>query len=134
MKFFIPVSVLLGLTTALHAVVSAIVPVDDSLDPTVNKGETNEATFINTATLDGWPPFYSTPKPQNLCGDTIGYDKSSDDVPNSKDCATLRDNLDAKPGLWNITADSGRSAYVLLASHGTCAFVAAPLDSSKDCL
>ncbi|KUI64101.1 hypothetical protein VM1G_10890 [Cytospora mali] len=122
MKVFSYAWVLMGLSTGiLHGLASA----DD-----LHNGE-----GINTAFSDGWPPLYSTSKPQDLCGDTIGHDKSSDQVPDTKDCATLRDQMDANPGLWNITADAGRPYnYILLASHGTCAFVAAPLDPNKDCL
>lgn len=126
MKFSAPISVLLGIALNLHGVASAIIPVDYSLDTT---------SSINATTLDGWPPFYKTNSSQNLCGDTVSHNKSSSSVPNPKDCAALRDNMDANPGLWNITADTGRGdVYVLLASHGTCAFVAAPLDSGKNCL
>ncbi|ROV88760.1 hypothetical protein VMCG_10051 [Cytospora schulzeri] len=138
MKFLAPISVLLGFATHVQGVASAIGTKNGNkeVDPIFNQTEaiaTN--TFINTTTSDGWPPFYSTSNPQKLCGDTTGYDKSSQDAPDSKDCATLRDNMDGNPGLWNITADSGRPVrYILLASHGTCAFVAAPLNSGMDCL
>ncbi|ROV90990.1 hypothetical protein VSDG_07667 [Cytospora chrysosperma] len=138
MQFFTLILVLLGLTINLNAVASVIGPNsrDDSLDTMTNQTETTDTVaFINTTTLGGWPPFYSTSDPQNLCGDTVGIDKSSRGVPDFKDCAALRDKMDGIPGLWNITAGSGRSDnYILLASHASCALTAAPLDSSKDCL
>lgn len=102
MQFFTLILVLLGLTINLNAVASVIGPNsrDDSLDTMTNQTETTDTVaFINTTTLGGWPPFYSTSDPQNLCGDTVGIDKSSRGVPDSKDCAALRDKMDGNETL-----------------------------------
>ncbi|ROW08695.1 hypothetical protein VPNG_06453 [Cytospora leucostoma] len=125
-----------GLANIPHAVTSTV-DLDasyDRLDPIFNKTD-NTANVLDHTVLGGWPPFYETHDPQNLCTDTLGYLTSSRQVPKTGDCAALRDQIYDKPGLWNITAHSGRSAtYVLLTQYGTCAFVAAALNSSKDCL
>lgn len=136
MKFLATPLALVGLARNLHGVASAfnLDASHDRLDPTFGKTDTT-TTFLDHTILDDWPPFYTTPDPQSLCGEMLGYNTSTDQVPNTEDCAALRDQIYDKPGLWNITAGSGREAtYVLLTEYGTCAFVAASLDSSKDCL
>lgn len=125
MKFLAYCTVLSGLSIRLLGVALAA---DHN---TANSG----FNLTSTANDDGWPPFYSTSQPQNLCGDTVGHNKTSNKPPKASDCAALRDQLDATPGFWNITADPGRSSpYILIAGYYSCAFVIAPLDCTKDCL
>lgn len=118
-------SVLLGLVSAAQVAFAAAL----NGHTVATTGDDNPVDI----TLDSWPPFYKSSKPQSLCGDGHGFDLSSKDVPNYRDCEILRDEMDATPGYWNITADINRpDSFLLLATHGTCAFAAAPVDPNQN--
>lgn len=79
---------ILTVSSVLVCFATKLLGLNKATGPGTRDGGVN---LVNIRNNPGWPPFYSTSMPQNICGDSIGYNKSSNKAPKASDCAGLRD-------------------------------------------